>query len=160
MRKLTLLTAAVLLLLVAVVAAQEGAVTKPQEKTAVTEEKPAVVEEKKAVETPAMMVEAELCAGIEERMPTGMADSFTPDVGEVYLWCKVTGCMDTTVMHHVWYRNGEQVADVELPVRSPSWRTWSSKKILSSWTGDWEVKVVDADGNEIKSLPFKIAAAE
>jgi len=153
MRKLTLLVAAVLLLVFAMATAQEGTTEQPQEKTAAAEV------QKEAV-APVMTVEAELCAGVEERMPTGMADTFTPDVGEVYLWCKVTGCMDTTVLHHVWYHNGEQMADVELPVRSPAWRTWSSKKILPTWTGDWEVKIVDADGNEMKSLPFKIVAAE
>jgi len=55
-------------------------------------------------------------------MPTGMADTFAPDVENVYLWCKVIGCKDTTVVHHVWYYKGDQMADVELPVRSPAWQ--------------------------------------
>ena len=155
MRKLTsLLIISILFAAFAVVSAQEGT-PPPEQKTAETEVKAEVTE---PAEMPAMTIEAQVCSAIEERMPSGMADSFKPDVGEVFLWCKVSGCMDTTVIHHVWYRNGEQMADVELPVRSPSWRTWSSKQILPSWTGDWEVKIVDADGREMKSLPFKIAA--
>ena len=126
MRKLTLVFA-VLLLLFALATAQEETGKQP-----VTTEQPAdkmpAAEMKKDVAAATLMVEAELCAGVEERMPTGMADTFAPDVGEVYLWCKVTGCMDTTVIHHVWYLNGEQMADVELPVRSPAWRTWSSRR--------------------------------
>ncbi|HDL04398.1 MAG TPA: DUF2914 domain-containing protein [candidate division Zixibacteria bacterium] len=153
MRKLTFMAVAALALIFAVPAmAQEETTAPPEKKEA--------VKVKEAVEKPALMVEAELCTGIEERMPTGMADTFAPDVENVYLWCKVIGCKDTTVVHHVWYYKGDQMADVELPVRSPAWRTYSSKKILPSWTGDWEVKIVDADGNEMKSIPFKIAAPE
>ncbi|MEW5922525.1 MAG: DUF2914 domain-containing protein [Candidatus Zixiibacteriota bacterium] len=156
MRKLTsLLIILILFAAIAVVSAQEGTTTPPEEKKAEAEVKAEVT---KPAEMPAMTIEAQVCSAIEERMPSGMADSFKPNVGEVYLWCKVTGCMDTTVIHHVWYLNGEQMADVELPVKSPSWRTWSSKQILPSWTGDWEVKIVDADGKEMKALPFKIAA--
>ncbi len=158
MRKLTSLLIVVFLFAAyAVVAAQEGTPAQPVEKKAEAEVKAEVV---KPAEMPVIMVEAQVCSAIEERMPSGMADSFMPDVGEVYLWCKVTGCMDTTVIHHVWYRNGEQMADVELPVRSSSWRTWSSKQILPSWTGNWEVKITDAGGKEMKVVPFKIAAAE
>ncbi|RKX27496.1 MAG: hypothetical protein DRP46_09860 [Candidatus Zixiibacteriota bacterium] len=153
MRKLTFMAVAALALIFAVPAmAQEETTAPPEKKEA--------VKVKEAVEKPALMFEAELCTGIEERMPTGMADTFAPDVENVYLWCKVIGCKDTTVVHHVWYYKGDQMADVELPVRSPAWRTYSSKKILPSWTGDWEVKIVDADGNEMKSIPFKIAAPE
>jgi hypothetical protein len=123
------------------------------------QKKPATEAMKKPAAMPAMTVETEICSGIEERMPTGMADTFMSDVENVYLWCKVIGCKDTTVIHHVWYYKGEQMADVELPVRSPAWRTWSSKTILPGWVGDWTVKVVDADGREMASIPFKIAAA-
>jgi hypothetical protein len=123
------------------------------------EKKPTTEAVKKPAAMPALTVETELCSGIEERMPTGMADTFTPDVENVYLWCKVIGCKDSTVIHHVWYYKGEKVADVELPVRSSSWRTWSSKSILPAWVGDWKVTVVDAGGKELAAIPFKIAAA-
>lgn len=145
---------------VAMVVAQEEDTTKIEQKVVPEPQKEVAaeaVEEK--VAAPQMAIEAEICAGIEERMPTGMADTFTPDVEKVYLWCKVIGCKDTTMVHHVWYYNGKEMADVELPVRSSSWRTWSSKTILPSWTGDWEVKILDAAGNELKSAQFKVAAA-
>ncbi|UCE23545.1 MAG: DUF2914 domain-containing protein [Candidatus Zixiibacteriota bacterium] len=104
-------------------------------------------------------VETAVCAGVEDRQPVGEAESFGADVGQVFFWTKCVGAVDTTVIQHVWTREGETMATVDLPVRSSSWRTWSSKQILPSWTGDWEVRVLDADGNILKAVSFKIAPA-
>jgi hypothetical protein len=137
--------------------AQEGTVAQPDSTKAV---KPQPVETQPAdTAKPALTAEAEICTGIAERMPTGMAESFPSDVGKVYLWCKIEGATDSTMIEHVWYRNGDEMATVELPVKSPSWRTWSSKSLLPEWTGSWEVKILDADGNVLKSVPFQIVAA-
>ena len=104
-------------------------------------------------------VETAVCAAVEERQPVGEAESFSPDVGQVFFWTKCVGAVDTTVIQHVWTREGETIATVDLPVRSSSWRTWSSKQILPSWTGNWEVRVLDADGNILKAVSFRIEAA-
>ncbi|HHI02591.1 MAG TPA: DUF2914 domain-containing protein [candidate division Zixibacteria bacterium] len=106
--------------------------------------------------TGAITVETELCTGVDERMPVGMADQFPSDVGKVCLWSKVLGCTDETFIKHVWYYRGDEMATVELPVRSSSWRTYSYKTIPPEWSGDWVVKVVDADGNVLKAIPFKV----
>jgi hypothetical protein len=146
--------------------AQEGTVSQPDTTMSV---KPSAADTAKpdsakpaTAETagPALTAEAEICTGIDERMPTGTAESFPADVGKVYLWCKIQGATDSTMVRHVWYRNGEEMATVELPVKSPAWRTWSSKNLLPEWTGAWEVKILDADGNELASVPFQIVAAQ
>lgn len=114
-------------------------------------------------ESPSITVEAVLCTSVEERMPVGTNDHFPSDVGQVCLWSKVLGCMDTTTIKHIWYYQGDEIAAFKLPVRSSSWRTFSYKTIPSGWSGDWAVKVVDAGGNVLKAIPFKIgetAAAE
>ena len=59
-------------------------------------------------------------------------------------------------MTHAWYHEGETRARVDLPVGSLSWRTWSSKRILPSWTGRWEVKVLDAEGTVLGAAAFEI----
>ena len=108
--------------------------------------------------TVALTAEAQACTAVQDRTPVGAAESFTPDVGQVYVWCKIMGATDpSTVIRHVWYHNGQEKATVELTVKGSNWRTWSSKKIPASWTGDWVVKIVDATGNIIKEVPFKIA---
>jgi hypothetical protein len=114
--------------------------------------------EEQADVTPAgFEIETVVCTGIEERMPVGEADSFPADVEKVYLWTRVTGVTEgEIVIHHVWLREGEEMADVELPVKGSPWRVWSYKTIPSEWAGNWEVKVVGPDGDVMKSIPFTV----
>ncbi len=114
--------------------------------------------EEQADVTPAgFEIETVLCTGIEERMPVGEADSFPADVEKVYLWTRVTGVTEgEIVIHHVWLREGEEMADVELPVKGSPWRVWSYKTIPAEWAGNWEVKIVGPDGDVMKSIPFTV----
>ena len=104
-------------------------------------------------------VEAELATGIQDREPVGVGSTFPADVDTVYLWTRVMGARDTTFIKCVWTYGDKEMATVELPVRSPSWRTWSSKAIMPQWAGKWDVKVLDADGNVLKGLTFTIEPA-
>jgi hypothetical protein len=56
----------------------------------------------------------------------------------------------------VWVYEGEILAEVVLAVRSPNWRTYSSKIIQPHQTGDWEVIIQDCNGKELKRLDFSI----
>jgi len=109
-----------------------------------------------AAKKSALEVETALCSSIENRVAVGEADSFSDDVGQVYLWTRVKGATDTTFIKHVWYFEGEQMAEVKLNVKSKNWRTWSSKKILKEWDGTWEVKVLDSEGYTLSSIPFTV----
>ena len=156
MLKSILITTTALILLLALSSFGQGEdTTKPVMKQ---ETAPAV--EEQPVEAPPpmdMTIETQLCSGIEERMPVGVAESFPPDIENVYLWCKVTGATDSISIQVAWYYGDKEMATVELPVKSAFWRTWSSKRILPEWTGDWTVRVLNADGNGIKELNFTIA---
>lgn len=99
---------------------------------------------------------AVIALDVEEREPVGESVFFRPDVGQILCWSKIVGASDETVIYHVWRHGPTERAKVELPVRSSAWRTWSTKKILPSWTGDWEVEVQDADGNVLETLSFTI----
>jgi hypothetical protein len=101
-------------------------------------------------------IESQLCRSVLEREPVEPAESFSADVGQVFLWTKVTGATDSAIIKHVWFYGEQEMATVELPVRSSSWRTWSSKNILPQWVGNWQVKIVDAEGNIFKSVSFTI----
>jgi len=109
---------------------------------------------------PALTVDAQLCIGVSDCIPVGAADGFASDVGCVFLWCRVTGAQDTTTIKHVWYYNAEEIASVELPVNASPWRTWSSKTILPTWTGRWEVKILNTAGIELAVVPFTIGPGE
>lgn len=94
--------------------------------------------------------------GIENREATGVDSSFAGDVGRVYCWTLITGASGETEVSHIWYHNDKEVAKVALPVRSPRWRTYSSKTILPSTSGSWRVDVADASGNVLKSAKFEV----
>lgn len=103
--------------------------------------------------------ELEVCTGISERMPVGIADDFSVDIGKVFVWCRVTGATDETSIKHVYYYMGQEIASVSLPVKSSSWRTWSSKVILPHWVGQWEIKIFDENIVLLASKRFEIIHA-
>jgi hypothetical protein len=106
----------------------------------------------------AEVAEAIMCRDVQDREPVGESDSFPADVGKVWCWSKIKDGKGT-VITHAYYYGGEEKLAVSLPVGSPLWRTWSNKKILSSWTGEWRVDIVAEDGTLLKSLNFTIGEA-
>jgi len=100
--------------------------------------------------------EVAICRDVVDRAPIGRGSVFHTDTERLYCFTKVVGAKtDTTIIHH-WYLNGKLKASVTLPVKSASWRTWSSKDITSSDTGDWMVEVLTADGKAIESILFLV----
>ncbi len=96
----------------------------------------------------------EICAAVREREPVGVAAAFPSDIARVYCFTRIAGARDTTSVEHVWYFKDKEMARVELPVKSASWRTWSSKKMAPDWKGAWRVEVVHADTAVIASKEF------
>ena len=97
---------------------------------------------------------------VQERELVGEDSVFASTVGTVYAYTHITGAQDTTQVHHAWYYQDEEKARVSLNVRSSNWRTWSSKRILPSWTGTWRVMVEDADGNVLATGEFEVRDEE
>lgn len=107
-------------------------------------------------EAPALTVTATMCTEIQDREPVGAGKTFPAAVGKLYCHTLVEGCQDSTKVTHVWYYGEKKMAEVTLPVASSRWRTWSSKQILESWTGDWHVDILDQDGTALTSASFHI----
>ena len=61
-----------------------------------------------------------------------------------------------TVITHVWYRDGNKVAEYQLPVKGKKWRTYSRKTVEKDSAGDWRVDAVDSAGTVIKSVSFRM----
>jgi len=100
--------------------------------------------------------QAVMARQIEEREPVGETTAFPADVGQVSCYTKVLGATGETYIEHVWLREDVESARVRLPVRSPAWRTWSSKRIRPDWTGKWTVRIEDAEGRVLDTLKFTI----
>ncbi len=103
-----------------------------------------------------LAAEVQVCTGIKDRMPIDSATSFNVDVGSLYCWSRITGAHGETTVKHVWTHDGKDMAVVELSVKGDPWRTFSQKKIAPEWTGNWEVKVVDANGATLRSISFVV----
>ena len=101
------------------------------------------------------VVDAVVCLDVQDREPVEPGDSFPADVGKVWCWSKIKDGKGSTIKH-IYYHEGEEKAVVELSIGSPLWRTRSSKRILSSWTGQWRVDIVGEDDMVLKSLDFTI----
>ncbi len=101
------------------------------------------------------VVDAAICRNVQDRQPVEPGSSFPADVGKIYCWSKIKDGQDMMVKH-VYYRDNKEMAAAELQVRSPMFRTYSTKTILPAWTGQWRVDIVDPEGKVLKSLDFTI----
>jgi hypothetical protein len=118
-----------------------------------------------AQENAALTVDVKLSFGLEidratrtlvssmDRFP---AKRFTATEGSVICLSRVMNISPPAKVTHVWYHEGKTMARVDLKVGSADWRTWSSKRILPSWTGYWEVKVLDDNGMVLATSGFVV----
>lgn len=113
-----------------------------------------------AQESPTVTVDdIEICTAVTDRQPVGTDTTFTNDVGQLYCFTKLSSDQDTTAISHVWYYGDKEMARVEVSMKAQTWRTWSSKNIVSDWTGDWRVDVLAPDGKVVASKKFVVKAA-
>ena len=101
--------------------------------------------------------ESAIALDVVDRMAVGTDTSFTAGVERVYCWTRITGAPEGgTTIHHVWIHGDQEMADLELDIGAPSWRTWSNKAIPPEWAGNWRVEVRDSRGNVIETLSFNV----
>ena len=96
---------------------------------------------------------------VENRQPSGVGSVFPEDLDKLYCFTKIGGAEGTTYVYHVWYFGNKEIARVKLPVKSKSWRTWSSKN-LHMGLGYGYVEIVSESGDILGRAEFKIQAAE
>lgn len=102
------------------------------------------------------VAEMAVTTNVVDRNPVDRIESYSATVGKLYCFTRLVGAEEDTHITHVWYRDGQEMARIDLPVRSSNWRTWSSKTILPEWTGDWRIDVLDAEGSLLTSLTFTL----
>ena len=102
------------------------------------------------------VVDMEICTSIEDRVPVGVDTSFSADVEKLYCFTKIVSNQDEGSVFHVWLYNDRVMSKIELPTKAKVWRTWSSKRILPSWTGKWRVDIESPDGTLLGSKEFEV----
>ena len=104
--------------------------------------------------------EIKICTAIEDREPVGVDTIFADTLEKLYCFTKIVGATDTTSIYHVWYFGDEEKAKVNLPIKSSSWRTWSSKIIAKDWMGKWHVEITTEEGDLLGKKEFEIHKIE
>lgn len=102
------------------------------------------------------VVDEAITSAVANQLPVDRIESYPADYGKLYCFTRIVGAKSDTEVTHVWYYQDDEMARVVLPVRSADWRTYSSKRFLPQWAGDWKVVVLDSEQNEIASLPFRL----
>jgi hypothetical protein len=100
-----------------------------------------------------MKVEGVTGSEVVERELRGESDTF-PEGGRVYFFTRVSGARPGARLLHVWYREGEERATVELTVGAEAWRTWSYKTMHPGSRGAWRVEAVDTEGRTLETVEF------
>ncbi|MCW8859503.1 MAG: DUF2914 domain-containing protein [Deltaproteobacteria bacterium] len=102
------------------------------------------------------VTEEAITSAVENQMPVDRIETYRADYGKLYCFTRIAGAQEDTEITHVWYYQDDEMARVTLPIRSSDWRTYSSKRFLPQWAGDWKVVVLDAGLNEIATIPFRL----
>lgn len=100
-------------------------------------------------------IEAAIARDVVDRLPVDTGSVFAADVDLLWCWMRVTGAEPGTTLEHVW-SYGEHEWVVPLTIGGSPWRTYSRKRILAEWVGEWTVAIRDADGNVLETLTFTI----
>ncbi|MBN7825668.1 DUF2914 domain-containing protein [Bowmanella dokdonensis] len=91
---------------------------------------------------------SQLTYGISDREPIdNIMDEVVGEASQVttlYYFTALQDLQGEQVVHR-WYREGELMAEVSFTPTSDYWRTWSSKRLLPRWGGDWQVQVWHGD---------------
>ena len=104
------------------------------------------------------VIRAYVCKGIEQSEPTEAGKTFIPEDGVMRLCCfsEIAGAAGPDTVLHIWRWGDREMARVVLEVKSSRWRTWSTKRVLDEWGGEWHVDVTDSDGVVLTRLEFSV----
>ena len=99
---------------------------------------------------------ADICTAVDRFGPVSPGQRFSADVGRLYCLTRIGSIPRATRVQHVWYLDGRERMRAKLPVKPPSWRTYSWKRISSEDVGLWRVEVTDTEGNVMQAVFFEI----
>ena len=94
--------------------------------------------------------------GVENREPTGVADSFPASTEKIYCYVEAMNVAKDTEVSLVWSLGGKEIWKTSLPLKmGPRWRT-NAFKSIKGLKGDWKVELKDTAGNLVKEMKFKV----
>ncbi len=110
-----------------------------------------------AQDDPGLVVdEIQIGSSVEGRTLEGIGSTFSAGIEKLYCFTRLKNKGEKSTIIHAWYYKDKEMARIELAVGAVTWRTWSSKRILPAWKGEWRVDVLSPDGNVLASKNFEI----
>ena len=95
---------------------------------------------------------------VVDRELQGRAERFQ-EGGEVWFWTRVVGGAEGDAIRHVWIRDEEELATVELSIDGSPWRTFSRKELHPGSAGSWVVEARDDTGRVLARAGFECTPA-
>ena len=106
---------------------------------------------------PGEVSRATFTTDVVDREPMDQVQNLDEGAPAVAYFTELSGMEGHTVIHR-WEYEGEVMSEVAFDVDGPRWRVHSTKQLDPSWTGEWVVKVVDADGNVLSEDALQVGA--
>lgn len=101
---------------------------------------------------------AQFTTAVENHEPVDEVTELGTDHDRVLFFMEVRN-MENHTLTHRYSHEGDVEAEVELAIGGPRWRTWSSKRLIPDWEGEWTVEVVDEEGTVHGSWSFDYSEA-
>ena len=101
---------------------------------------------------------AVLTRSVQEREPIDVLPSevYTDEFEEkLYFFTELNNFTPQQVTH-IWQYNGKTMAEIPLDISSNHFRTFSSKNIMNTQTGDWTVQLRDSEQKVLAEKSFRI----
>ena len=102
---------------------------------------------------PGVVARAQFTREIRNLEPIDAVFTLTNDVTRIAYFTEIHDMAGQTVVHR-WEYDGRIILEVPIEVGSDRWRAYSTKTLPPSWTGEWKVSVVDAEGHTLSVNTF------
>lgn len=76
---------------------------------------------------------------------------------KLYFFTEVRGLQGQTI-RHLWFHQDQLMAEIDLAISAYRHRTYSSKNIMPSQSGQWRIEVITADDRLLAQKTFRIIA--
>lgn len=102
---------------------------------------------------------AQFTSSVQDHEPTDKLTALTNDKTRIYYFTELKDLAGHKVTHR-WEHDGKVIYEQTFDVTSPRYRTYSSKTLDPSWTGEWKASVIDDRGGTLSASTFTYEAAK
>lgn len=102
---------------------------------------------------------SQLTSAIQNNEPVDKITTLSNDQTRIYFFTDVRNLGGQKITHR-WEHKGKVMSEIPLDVGGSPWRTYSSKTLDPSWTGEWKVTAIDGAGNTLSATTFTYSGKE